>query len=96
MPDAELARRAPYPHPHLAPALALALALTLTLNVTVGRCASLLEAAEGALDDAMGGGAARFDLAAKLRDRCVELGAELGARFNLAAKLKMRSGEAAR
>ena len=52
------------------------------------RCAALLESADGAVDDEMGGAEARSELALALRDRCVEHGARLGARFNAASGLK--------
>ena len=52
------------------------------------RCAALLESADGALDEEMGGSASREELAQCVRERCVALGAKLGARFNQSSGLK--------
>ena len=60
------------------------------------RCAAMLESADDAIGEEMGGAGAREALTVALRGRCITLGAALGARFTSTSKLKSLVEDATR
>ena len=70
-------------------------AVPATLGQLLQRCATLLDAADQALDELLGGQAAQRELAIALRARCIEHATQLGSRFNTASGLRAASEDAA-
>ena len=91
--DGPSASEPPSATPGVPPAASVASA---ALGRLLQRCAALLEAAVGALDERVGGIDAQRSLANALRGRCVALGTALGSRLTTACSLRSASEEAAR